>query len=55
MIVINKSVFYMYFHKNLHGARLLGHPVYVILSCMFRPGSKKAWSWTLTTSKHCKY
>jgi len=27
MIVINKIVIYMYFHKNLHGARLLGHPV----------------------------
>jgi len=28
MIVINKIVIYMYFHKNLRGARLLGHPVY---------------------------
>jgi len=27
MIVINKIVIYMYFHKNLHGARLLGHLV----------------------------
>jgi len=26
MIVINKIVIYMYFHKNLHGARLLGTP-----------------------------
>jgi len=27
MIVINKIVIYMCFHENLHGARLLGHPV----------------------------
>jgi len=29
MIVINKIVIHMYFHKNLHGAQLLGRPVYV--------------------------
>jgi len=29
MIVINKIVIYIYFHKNLHGARLLGHIVYM--------------------------
>jgi len=28
MIAINKIVIYMYFHKNLNDARLLGHPVY---------------------------
>jgi len=32
MIVINKFVTYMYVHKNLHGAWLLGHPVYERLS-----------------------
>jgi len=31
MIVINKIVIYMHFHKNLHGARLLGHPVYFFI------------------------
>jgi len=29
MIVINKIVFFWYLHKNLHGARLLEHPVYI--------------------------
>jgi len=28
MIVINKIVICMYCHKNLHGALLLGHPVF---------------------------
>jgi len=29
MTVINKIVIYMYFHKNLHGVRHLGHPVFL--------------------------
>jgi len=35
--VILVFMFYMYFHKNLHGARLLGHPVYSISNANKRP------------------